>query len=179
MNKLIGSIVLGASLFIPTLAGAATFTLGSFPGATGFSDADLNTGSVPPRNQLPANGPFSDDWNFTVGPNSGGAANVTITGIGSLNLSDLNAVILGAGNFSLLFSNVNNQLLGLNFGALDPGNYTLQVTGNTFGSTTDSHSYSGNLSISNGVAAVPVPGAVWLFGSAIVGLIGISKRKKG
>lgn len=178
MKKLFGSIILGASLLTPMLGGAATFTLGSFPGGTGFSNADLNSGSSAPRNQLPSNGPFSDDWNFTVGPNTGGAANVTITGIGSLNLSDLKASILGAGDLKLLFSNVSNELLGLSFGILNPGSYTLQVTGNTFGSTTDSHSYSGNLSIGN-VAAVPVPAAVWLFGSAIAGLIGISRRKKG
>jgi hypothetical protein len=29
-----------------------------------------------------------------------------------------------------------------------------------------------------GVNAVPVPAAVWLFGSALIGLVGLGKRKK-
>jgi len=28
------------------------------------------------------------------------------------------------------------------------------------------------------VSAVPVPAAVWLFGSALIGLVGFSKRRK-
>ena len=28
-------------------------------------------------------------------------------------------------------------------------------------------------------AAVPIPGAIWLFGTAIIGLVGFSKRRKG
>jgi hypothetical protein len=35
-----------------------------------------------------------------------------------------------------------------------------------------------NVSISADVSAVPVPAAVWLFGSGLVGLIGIARRKK-
>ena len=30
----------------------------------------------------------------------------------------------------------------------------------------------------NGVSAVPIPAAVWLFGSGLLGLIGVAKRKK-
>ncbi len=37
--------------------------------------------------------------------------------------------------------------------------------------------YSGNLAI-QGASAVPVPAALWLFGSALVGLMGVSGRKK-
>ena len=34
--------------------------------------------------------------------------------------------------------------------------------------------YSGDVSA---ISAVPVPGAVWLFGSGLIGLIGIARRK--
>ena len=42
---------------------------------------------------------------------------------------------------------------------------------------TDGHSLSNNL-ISVSPAAVPVPGAVWLFGSAVAGFIGLRRRNK-
>jgi hypothetical protein len=35
-----------------------------------------------------------------------------------------------------------------------------------------------NISITADVAAVPVPAAVWLFGSGLLGLIGVARRKK-
>jgi hypothetical protein len=35
-----------------------------------------------------------------------------------------------------------------------------------------------NITISTDVAAVPVPAAVWLFGSGLLGLIGVARRKK-
>lgn len=37
---------------------------------------------------------------------------------------------------------------------------------------------SGNSMYVNSVSAVPVPAAVWLFGSGLIGLIGIARRKK-
>ena len=38
--------------------------------------------------------------------------------------------------------------------------------------------YIDNLSIVTDVSAVPVPAAVWLFGSGLLGLIGVARRKK-
>ena len=35
-----------------------------------------------------------------------------------------------------------------------------------------------NVSIKADVSAVPVPAAVWLFGSGLVGLVGVARRKK-
>ncbi len=39
-------------------------------------------------------------------------------------------------------------------------------------------SIDGGFELTNYVSAVPVPAAVWLFGSGLVGLIGIARRKK-
>ena len=38
--------------------------------------------------------------------------------------------------------------------------------------------YFDNVTISTDVAAVPVPAAVWLFGSGLLGLIGVARRKQ-
>jgi hypothetical protein len=56
------------------------------------------------------------------------------------------------------------------FGFLDPGSYYLQISGNA-GSLAG---YGGNLSVSE----VPLPGAVWLFGSVVAGVAGAAKLKR-
>ena len=38
--------------------------------------------------------------------------------------------------------------------------------------------YFDNLTITTDVSAVPVPAAVWLFGSGLLGLVGVARRKK-
>ncbi|MEQ1621416.1 MAG: VPLPA-CTERM sorting domain-containing protein [Methylococcales bacterium] len=35
-----------------------------------------------------------------------------------------------------------------------------------------------NIKIAANVSAVPVPGAVWLLGSGLAGLVGLQRRKK-
>jgi len=59
------------------------------------------------------------------------------------------------------------------FADLQPGWYTIYIGG------TDSSSAGGayDLSIS-GVSAVPVPAAVWLFGSGLLALAGIARKKR-
>ncbi len=57
--------------------------------------------------------------------------------------------------------------------------YTLQfaaVCGASASCTADY--YFDNISITADVSAVPVPAAVWLFGSGLLGLIGVARRKK-
>jgi len=60
-----------------------------------------------------------------------------------------------------------------------PGGVTLQLKascGPVEGCGVDA--YFDNITISTEVAAVPVPAAVWLFGSGLLGLIGVARRKK-
>ncbi|NNL57137.1 MAG: hypothetical protein HKO71_05260, partial [Pseudomonadales bacterium] len=38
--------------------------------------------------------------------------------------------------------------------------------------------YLDNISVTADVAVIPVPAAAWLFGSSLLGLVGIAKRKK-
>ncbi len=51
------------------------------------------------------------------------------------------------------------------------GTYTIAVGGEGFLSFADSYNYNMN------VSAVPLPAAVWLFGSALVGLVGLRRRR--
>lgn len=48
------------------------------------------------------------------------------------------------------------------------------------GDETQTHGFGNYRSISTGsvVGAVPIPAAVWLFGSGLIGLVGFAKRKK-
>jgi len=182
MKNLYRSIVLGMFMATPMLSGAATFDLGHFPGSAAFGNADPNDGPIAPFNQLPTSGNFADSWNFVVSANNGGSSNVSVTGIGALNVLNLDAVITGAGtsiSFLPLFENVTHKIIGVTFGTLLSGNYTLHVNGTANGALSN-HSYSGNLTIAQPgeTGAVPVPAALWLFGSALVGLMGVSGRKK-
>jgi len=56
----------------------------------------------------------------------------------------------------------NNNLLDFELGCITPG--SSNVAG------------SGNCSVTT-VSAVPVPAAVWLFGSGMLGLMGLARRK--
>lgn len=59
---------------------------------------------------------------------------------------------------------------------LTAGNYTLILGG--YDGTTPGTNLLYTATISAAASPVPVPGAVWLFGSAIAGLVGVSKRKR-
>jgi len=60
------------------------------------------------------------------------------------------------------------------FTGLTAGHYSLWIGGNgPTGSPVGSQSYVANITAS----PVPVPGAVWLFGSALAGVVGLRRRK--
>jgi hypothetical protein len=59
------------------------------------------------------------------------------------------------------------------------GGVTLQLkAGNGGDPNSLAQIYFDNASMTIDVAAVPVPAAVWLFGSGLVGLVGVARRKK-
>jgi len=60
------------------------------------------------------------------------------------------------------------------FTGLAAGNYSLWIGGNgPDASPVGSQSYLANITAS----PVPIPAAVWLFGSALMGFLGLQKRK--
>jgi len=72
---------------------------------------------------------------------------------------------------STLFPSGLGQVLNGN-GLLSTGNYYLAIAGNAGAQA----GYGGDLSVSPN--AVPIPGAVWLFGSGLAGLVMLNKRRK-
>lgn len=79
---------------------------------------------------------------------------------------------LGTVNLALVaaIDNTGTSSLTYTFHDLLAGNYTLAIGG-------DDGANGGRYTVSMTGAPVPVPGAVWLFGSAIAGLVGFGRRK--
>lgn len=73
-------------------------------------------------------------------------------------------------------STVAGDTVSYLFTNLAAGNYSLWIGGAGLGTTTTGdQSYVATMTTS--VSAVPVPAAVWLFGSAMMGYLGLQKRK--
>lgn len=166
-------------LFCFSSSHAATYQLGKFPGSSHFGNADPNTGAVSPYDTLPTSGQFEDEWGFTVGPNSGGAANVTVTGIKQRGISEMAAQLKGVTNggasmFRSLYSSTTNELQGITFGQLLQGDYSIVVSGR-INPNESFRSYSGNLLIDSEVqpTATPIPPSLAMFG---VGAIGFMRK---
>ncbi|NOT86460.1 MAG: hypothetical protein HOP02_17140, partial [Methylococcaceae bacterium] len=109
------------------------------------------------------------------GGTSQGSANISLTGVSVQNIPDIAASISTVGPLGVVLDIPSLKVLNLaSIGALAAGNYIFSVTGTV---SAVEASYSGNIQLS-GASSVPVPAAVWLFGSALVGLMGVSGRKK-
>lgn len=171
--SILRSTVLGLLLVMPILGEATPVppvttiepSLGALNSTTNFY-ASFNDSEK---------GIFTDQWDFTVTDNGGIAASATnvsiqtygfITGFrGWLDGIDLNLNAINA-------SPITVQLLSGGLGGSLSGAHTLIFSGDAgLGA-----GYGGSVSIAP-LSAVPVPAAVWLMGSAMVGLFSFRKRK--
>jgi len=156
MKKLL--VVLGLAMAALSFqASAATIDLGNITTAETF-------GGV-----FKGKGPFSQTFTFTVPNNQGIGASITNAAI------QVGAAIKGQianfaatldGQAMTLSSTGLFQLLMKDLPGSIAGSHTIVVTGTSAGS------FGGSV-----VAQTPIPAAVWLFGSAIMGLMGMSRRK--
>ena len=122
-------------------------------------------------------------WN--ANSNAAGLTTASLPG-GSTNFSGLTSGTTAVKNAAAIANIVAYSIGGANpqkisnisFNA-EPGQiYTIVLGGYRDGSTYDTlDGYKLNISTA-AVAAVPVPGAVWLFGSAIAGFLGLRRNKK-
>ncbi len=93
---------------------------------------------------------------------------------------DINSVLIDEGDFgisslSLTVDNSHAALLGMALGTRLL-NQNTNVPGEFMDLAWASAVDFDNIQLS--VSAVPVPAAVWLFGTALIGFIGVSRRRK-
>jgi len=181
MKNLYRSIVLTMALVAPMVSGAATFTLtnsagADFPGTNNLGNS-TNSGA---STRLPSSGVFTDTWNFLVGAGGGGSTAGSVINISNAavaNIINMSAKVDGVSFTPIASSSVVNAFTYF-VPTMAAGSHTFSVTGDVQ-PVGNGASYGGTLTIgSPPTSAVPVPAAVWLFGSALVGLMGVSGRKK-
>ncbi len=136
----------------------------------------------------------SHQYDQVTGPTTGGNTNDFLTG--SVDY------LVGYGNAGATFTNADGNAVGhggigasvsgsytygtdsnglayvtLTLTGLAPGDYYILDGGSDYNNT--SGKTTGHNLLTATASAVPVPSAVWLFGSAIAGLVGYSRRKTG
>ncbi len=94
-------------------------------------------------------------------------ASLFTTGFSRIGNSDFTRAEINNAVFPLLIFEANN--LSISEGIIQPGNGFSWVGDSDF---TISADYSLNLKVSS----VPIPGAVWLFGTGLIGVIGMRKK---
>ena len=116
-------------------------------------------------------------WDATATSSRHGSWNADPTNPGSRGSNDLTYV--GYASTSGSDNGINYtydsiaQAVEITFIGLTVGDYSLWIGGNGAGNTSVGQQYVASIT----AAPVPVPGAVWLFGSAIAGLLGLGRRK--
>lgn len=153
----VGDIDVGFSLYSGMVPASA------FENAVWDHDGDPLTPTVPVYPVAPGNnGLFNALGDVTMGNNSNVISTATylthVNDFGTGITESLNGYLLQAGVYSLVVGGASHPLF-------DVDGITLLNDG-TYG-----------VVASLSVQPVPVPGAVWLFGSAMAGLIGFGRRK--
>ena len=189
ISRLAAVVALMAGAYLPQASADQTVDLGILPASTSIS---LGNSSLSPGSG------FTDQWNFQVASNAAvvdAQNSVAFVGIDSFAVYssgvELTGVALFEGgtklsNATLSTSSTSVPPLGstvsynssLSYASLLAGHsYSLEIQGLVLG--TQPGQYTGTLTtVASSTAPVPVPGAVWLFGSALAGLVGMARRKR-
>lgn len=152
------SIVLGALLIVPMISIASTVTSLNAPSPSSPSPASY-TGTGQSLVTTPV-GPLADTWTLNVG--AGEKADIAFT--------NNNLVAFGVQFFDITGFTV---LPSASMTGLTAGVYSFAVTGSSVGFG------GGSYLVGTKVSPIPVPAAIWLMGSALVGLVSFSRRKTG
>ena len=161
-------------------ATAATEDLGLFDGDNTVTTKSFVFSPGVNLSLLPGQ-PVDANVLFEIVFNSGGSQATTSVGAFSLNLlnivgvDDVSATLSGGSISGSIDLDLTTTTAGtaLSFsGPLSAGNYTLAFDGTIPASRTGGGSITGSISVS----AVPIPAAIWLFGSALVAVFGVKRR---
>jgi len=141
-----------------------------------ISAAEANTYNVGPLTATPylntttvSAGPFSDHYNFSVAADStgvGSVINIPLT-LNSAEILDISGVSLS------VFDSTSARLASgtnLSFSAA-VGSYYALITGTADGSG------GGAYTLALAIQPVPLPPALWLLGSGLLGLLGLASRR--
>jgi hypothetical protein len=139
-------------------ANAATYNIGT------ISDFETFGGYITADNQ-------QDTWNFStlfqsVITASGTNAFAKYKGKFVAKIQGLTATLDGVA--LAVTNNGSSQVFSIDNLLSNAGSHSLVIGGSSAGA------YGGSIAI----AQTPIPAAVWLFGSALMGMMGISRRKK-
>lgn len=158
------------------------------PSLTGVATTNGNAGDIWNPSMSPLDGYTEalsmDNIFYYAGNNSGflGASNSYVgpataaTGFGG---GTWGSNFGGAAGWGPSFNNTLTGLSGgmkMSFLGIDPNDQGLAPIATTFAGTWSVNAAAGTLNYT--VTAVPVPAAVWLFASGLLGLVGISRRRK-
>jgi len=181
---------------IATNASASTVAtatwLNANQGNVSFSELDLYVGAVPNATYGQNSGFFEYEFQADTSASLNIDYGVTMQATGDVANSFLNTDLfrldIFQGNTSLSNVIISNNTTGDLTASLIAGNtYTLAFRRYFIGSGTQSSSSNLQIDMQQTanldwqivpVSAVPVPAAVWLFGSGAIGLIGVARRKK-
>lgn len=166
VKRVVTSAIVLAGLV--TVADAAVIDLGERP-----VPSAINTGNITPT------GAFSDDFTFNVAGSTGVVASVAINnGRGfAINPASFNVSLLENGSNTGAVAERNGLLFTLaHAGLSSAADYILRVSGTASG-------FGGNYGVllnagGGGVSEVPLPPAIWLFISAVVGLVSVARRRR-
>ena len=157
--KIIGAMMLLVMTPAPSYAALVSFDL------TGDVQAAINNPfGLTDVDDIFATGTY-DDSVLIAGSGDVSLSNITFT-VGSATFSEADS--LG----SIILTLSNNEFVGLDYSSVD----FISITSSFVG---DSNQLAGSwIGSSLSVTPVPVPAAAWLFGSGLIGLAGLAKRRK-
>lgn len=174
MKKMFLTCLFALSL-IPVVASAAlvTITNDSTTG-TGFLAAQTTSGENTASNSHSGiTAGFSDVWDINLQPSS-----ETFSIVNSVPkfASFIVEYSLDGGNNYTVYDLASASVFGETYTAsiVDLSAFKLRISGDATNSLGLSGSYQ--MTVNSSVQAVPVPAAVWLFGSALLGLVGVTRR---